>query len=143
MLFRSVGMVFLDKEVAGPRFNRMVGADANFRFGFTQITGLMAKSVSPVTTRAGSGNDMLGRIGVNYTSRQWRLNLRYQTIGTRFNDEMGFVPRQGVHNIDGRVGPRLRPRALRSWLRQMGPHWEYEVFTRQRDNSLEIGRAHV
>jgi hypothetical protein len=134
----DIGMVFLDKEVAGPRFNRMIGADANFRFGFTQITGLMAKSVSPVTTRAGSGNDALGRIGVNYTSRQWRLNLRYQTIGTRFNDEMGFVPRVGVNEVQAQVYRSLRPRWLPRWIREVSPHWVLNQFNRADGNALDM-----
>ena len=38
-----------------------------------------------------------------------RSNGRFDTIGARFNDEMGFVPRHGVDNAFIFVGRRFRP----------------------------------
>ena len=43
----DVGAVLLDKEASGPGFNRLAGADANFRFGYLQVNGFVAKSFSP------------------------------------------------------------------------------------------------
>src|SRR5258705_4715846 len=43
----DVGAVLLDKEVAGPDFNRLAGFDANFRFGDLIMNGFAAKTFSP------------------------------------------------------------------------------------------------
>ena len=37
----------------------------------------------------------------------------YQTIGARFNDEMGFVPRVGVDNAEVYLGTHFRPKRFR------------------------------
>ena len=83
----DVGAVLLDKEVAGPEFNRLVGFDANFRFGDLTMNGLAAKTFSPARTATGTGNEVTTRASTEYRNRQWRINARYSTIGDRFNDE--------------------------------------------------------
>ena len=49
------------------------------------------------------------RVGGRYEGRVWQANGRFDTIGARFNDEMGFVPRLGVDNAFLFVGRRFRP----------------------------------
>ena len=61
----------------------------------------------------------------------------YQTIGARFNDEMGFVPRVGVDNAEVYLGAHLRPKRFQSWLRETFPHFQIENFTKRDGGGLE------
>ncbi|MBI3048476.1 MAG: carbohydrate binding family 9 domain-containing protein [Acidobacteria bacterium] len=133
----DIGAVFLNKEQGGPHFNRIAGVDANFRFGDFSANAYLAKSFSPDPLARAIGNEFGSRAGFNYQSRTWQAQAGHSGIGERFNDEMGFVPRQGIHNFDGRFGRQVRPAAISKWLRQMQPHWEFDLFTRQRDGALE------
>jgi uncharacterized protein DUF5916/cellulose/xylan binding protein with CBM9 domain len=134
----DIGAVLLNKDENGAHFNRVAGVDANFRFGYLMLNGYVAKAFSPDTTGTPStGNEYTTRTGFRYEDREWRFEGGYSGVGNRFNDEMGFVPRLGVHYFDGWMGRRLRPLATSSWLRQMQPHMEYDVFTRQDTGRLE------
>jgi hypothetical protein len=133
----DIGAVLLNKEQDGPQFNRIAGADANFRFGYFSINGYAAKTFSPVALVADSGNAFATRAGVDYESREWRFQAGHGSVGERFNDELGFAPRLGVHNVDAWVGYRWRPASVSGWMRQMQPHWEFDMFTRQHDGGLD------
>jgi hypothetical protein len=119
----DIGAIVLDKEIAGPRFNRLAGFDTNFRFGDLQITGFAAKSFSPDQVTVGSGGDITARGNINYQSRTWRTTYRYTTIGERFNDELGFIPRVGIYEQYVQVWRSVRPRWLPRQIREFGPHW--------------------
>jgi hypothetical protein len=84
-----------------------------------------------------SGNAYANRAGFNYQSRTWQFQAGHSGIGARFNDEVGFVPRRGIDNFDGRFGRQVRPPALSKWLRQMQPHIELDLFLQQDDGTLE------
>ena len=134
----DIGAVLLNKELGGPHFNRVAGVDANFRFGFLTLNGYTAKTFSPDgSLLATTGNDFAQKAQFNYQSRTWQATSSYGGVGQRFHDELGFVPRQGVHNFDGRYGRYFRPARFSRWIRQTQPHYEFDVFTRQRDNRLE------
>jgi hypothetical protein len=133
----DIGVMVLNKEEAGSHFNRVAGLDANFRFGFLNLSTYAARSFSPEVLDPEPGNAFATRAAFDYQSPQWQAQAGYGGIGDRFDDEMGFVPREGVHNFDGRFGPRLRPRALSRWLRQTQPHYEFDVFTRQNGGGLD------
>ena len=120
----DVGVMLLDKEVNGPQFNRVAGADANFRFGSNvQLTAFAAKSFSPTPAAPAKGNSVTARGNFQYTSREWRTTLRYTTTGERFADELGFVPRVGVNDTYAQVWRSLRPHWLPRSIRELGPHW--------------------
>lgn len=127
----DIGAILLDKEEAGPHSNRVSGLDANFRFGFLTVNTYVAKSFSPSSTAPARGNAYATREGFNYQSRTWQAQAGHSGIGERFDDDMGYVPRRGIHNFDGRFGRYLRPAALSKWMRQMQPHVEFDVFRRQ------------
>ena len=133
----DIGAILLNKEQGGPQFNRVAGVDANFRFGDLSANAYLARSFSPDAMTSASGNTYASRAGFDYETRTWRFQSGYSGIGERFNDESGFVPRQGIHNYDGRLGRQVRPAAISKWLRQMQPHYEFDVFTRQHDGVLE------
>ena len=120
----------------------MAGLDANFRFGDLTVNTYIAKSFSPDLAlqdlASTSGNAYASRAGFNYQSRTaWQVQAGHSGIGERFNDEVGFVPRRGIDNFDGRFGRQIRPPALSNWLRQMQPHIELDLFLRQDDGTLE------
>jgi hypothetical protein len=133
----DIGVVFLNKDRNGPHFNRVAGTDANFRFGYLSLNGYVAKSFSPASLIADRGNAYATRAGMEYENREFRLQVGHGSIGERFNDELGFAPRLGVQNVDAWVGYRWRPASVSSWLRQMQPHWEFDMFSRQHDGGLE------
>ena len=133
----DVGAIVLDKEVTGPNFNRLVGADANFRFGNLQLTGFAVKSLSPVRATSVNGGSATARGNVQFTNRQWRTTLRYTTIGEAFNDELGFVPRVGVRDTYTQVWRSLRPKWLPHYIREVGPHWIVQQSNRLDGNTLD------
>ena len=133
----DIGAVLLDKEVAGPRFNRLAGFDGNFRFGDLQMNGFLAKSFSPAGATPTNGNDYTSRGIFAYQNRAWRINARYTKVGERFNDELGFIPRVGVDDVNGRIDRILRPRWLPRAIREFGPHWVLAQFNRQDGGALD------
>lgn len=137
----DIGVMVLNKETSGAHFNRVVGADANFRFFQNlDVNFATAKTFSPdgLPGLEGEGDDWYTKTSFNYNSNRLALRGGYQTIGERFNNEMGFVPRRGVRNAELHIGGRFRPqwRWTRGWLRETYPHWQVENFTTP-DGGLE------
>ena len=133
----DVGVVLLDKEQSGPAFNRMAGVDANFRFGGLSLSGYLAQTMSPAARVAASGNAFTSRANLIYQDRKWLLRGRFDGVGARFNDELGFVPRRGVNNEFTYVSRTFRSPRFPAWLREIRPHWQTDSFTRQQDGSLD------
>jgi hypothetical protein len=134
----DIGVMLLNKDTSGPHFNRVVGADANFRFFQNlDVNFAGARTFSP-RFGAAEGDDWYSKSSFNYNSNRLAFRGGYQTIGERFNNEMGFVPRRGVNNGELHIGGRFRPnwRWTRGWLRETYPHWQVENFTR-REGGLE------
>lgn len=133
----DIGVMMLNKDTSGPRFNRVLGADANFRFFQNLDLNLAgAKTFSPVTTTGSDGDDLYSKSSFNFRTNRFDARGGYQTIGDRFNNEMGFVPRRGVNNGELHLGARFRPTFARGWLRETYPHWQVENFAR-REGGLE------
>jgi hypothetical protein len=134
----DVGVMFLYKEPQGTNYNRGIGADVNFRF-FRDLTLNFAgaKSATPEERLPGSGDDWYSKSSFGYRGDVWETRGMYQTIGARFNDEMGFVPRVGVDNAEGYLGAHLRFKKYSSWLREFFPHFQIENFTRRDGGGLE------
>jgi Domain of unknown function (DUF5916)/Carbohydrate family 9 binding domain-like len=129
----DVGVMLLNKDNSGAHFNRVVGADANFRFFQNlDVNFAGAKTFSPEGA-ASSGDDWYSKSSFNYNSNRLALRGGYQTIGEHFNNEMGFVPRRGVNNGEMHVGARFRPQWnwVKGWLRESYPHWQIENFSRR------------
>ena len=132
----EIGAVLLNKEQASA-YNRMAGVDANFRFGFLQVNGFLAQTMSPEAAVGTTGNAVVGRANINYQSRAWQVRGKFDAVGTRFNDELGFVPRRGVNDAYTYLSRSIRSRRLPSWIREVRPHWLTDTFTRQQDGSLD------
>jgi len=134
----DIGAVLLNKEENGAGYNRVAGIDANFRFGFLNLNGYVAKTFSPQATQPGSGGDTAVRGSFNYQNRVWQFRGHFNGIGERFNDEMGFVPRQGVNNTLLYTGYTWRaPWFRKIGLRETRPHWQMDIYQRQNGEGLE------
>ena len=123
-----------DKEVMdSPHHNRVVGGDANFRFGqFTNVNAYLAKSISPGV----SDHTLAGRASINYQDLKWNFRTSLTNVEQNFINEMGFVPRQGVRKLAGYVGRTFRPEGVRSWLRSIGPHAQID-YVLNKDGQLD------
>jgi len=134
----DLGVMFLNKEPQGDHYNRGFGADANFRFfrDFT-LNFAGAKSATPAARIPGEGDDWYSKSSFGYRGAVIETRGMYQTIGARFNDEMGFVPRVGIDNAEGYFGLHLRPKRLQGWLRETFPHFQIENFTKRDGGGLE------
>jgi hypothetical protein len=134
----DVGLVLMNKDEAGPRYNRVAGVDANFRFGFLSLNGYAAQTFSPEIIVPGSGDNFAARGNFNYQTRTWQVRGHYNAIGVRFNDELGFVPRVGVDNMLLFAGRTFRPRWLsKLGIRETRPHWQMDRFRRRDGSGLE------
>ena len=134
----DVGVMFINKDPQGGLYNRAVGGDANFRFfrDFT-LNFAAARSDTPVARIPGEGQDWYSKSSFGYRGAVLETRGMYQTIGARFNDEMGFVPRVGVDNAEGYFGLHLRPKRFQGWMRETFPHFQVENFTRRDGRGLE------
>jgi Domain of unknown function (DUF5916)/Carbohydrate family 9 binding domain-like len=119
----DVGFIVLNKDTDGAGYNRVVGADANFRFFENLNLNLSAaRSFSPTAVILGGGRESMGNAGLHFRDSRWELQATYVRIGERFNDEMGFVPRTGIAKFDSTYGARFRPKRPSKWLRELFPH---------------------
>ena len=127
----DVGVMVLNKDPSGPAYNRVVGADANFRFFRNlNVNGLVANSFSPDSVVGSSGSDLVQRGGFSYRGTVLDTRAAYTLTGSRFNDELGFIPRTGIGRTDAYVGLHLRSQRYPKWLREFFPHYQIVNVTR-------------
>ncbi len=134
----DIGLMALNKDQSGAHYNRVVGADANLRFFRSlEINGFGAKTFSPPDAVGGRGEDLAAQAGGRWHDSSWDARALYLSIGDRFNDEMGFVPRVGIDKVEVGVGPMIRPGATSGWLREISPRWQLIDIARRRDGALD------
>jgi hypothetical protein len=124
----DVGAIVTSRDASGSSedFNRVLGADANFRFfRYFSINGFAAKSETPGETR----NQGASKAGVGWEDSKKRLQASVMHIGDGFRDDLGFVRRTGVLRTFYDVAFMPQPQALRRHsIRQLEPHgrvWTY------------------
>lgn len=117
----DIGIMMTNKEVSGADYNRVLGTDANFRFGQAfSIDGYLAKSFS---LKAGKDTKNLAyNAGLNYQDGTFDITARYTGIQENFTNEMGFVPRTGIRKFWGFAAYSWRPEPIRKWVRSLRPH---------------------
>ena len=127
----DIGVMLLNKESAGSHYNRVFGTDANFRFfGDLTFNASMAKTLSPVSVVGSQGRDTSVQLASRFRDPLWDVRVQHVTIGERFNNELGFVPRVGINKVGGFIGTHIRPARTSGWLREIFPHWQYDSVTR-------------
>ncbi len=113
-----VGGILINKESVNgsDHYNRTFGADTNLALGENlQITSFIAKTSTPGL----EGKDMAWYGRIAYRDPAWNVWLNYVDVQDHFNDEVGFVQRQGVRTTKAYFGPTPRPG--KAHIRMMEP----------------------
>jgi hypothetical protein len=137
----DIGVMFVNTELMkSAHFNRVLGFDANFRFGqYLSVNGFLAKSF----TQGVNGSDFAGRFSTRYRDSKWDLFASYTSIQEDFIDELGFVPRKGVHKLYGQFGRTFRPERIRRFVRELGYHNHFDyLMDRHGDLTIRHGVDH-
>ena len=124
----DVGAIFMNRQsnVSGD-YNRVVGADANFRFlRYLSWNSFFAKSETP----GRSGGDLAWKTSLGWEDSFHHYQYSILNIDEDFTADIGFVRRTGVrkHFVDAGVRPRP------AWLRKFGfrefhPHTRLSRYT--------------
>lgn len=89
----TVGLIGLNKDPEGSRYNRGLGFDWDLAFGGGwQSSGFVAQTETPGL----EGSDSAYSADLIYSNKLLRLRHRYTDIGENFNPEMGFLTRAGI-----------------------------------------------
>ncbi len=126
----DIGAIFLSRQsTASGDYNRVYGADANFRFHRAlSINGFLAKSETPGVV----DGQMSGKGSIVWNDNFIHTQYSLLSVGDNFRDDIGFVKRTGIrkHFVD--FGVRPRPAALRKYgIRELHPHTRYNIYTDQ------------
>ena len=124
----DIGAIVTSRDASGSSqdFNRVLGADANFRFfRYFSVNGFAAKSETPGETR----NQGASKAAIGWEDSKMRLQTSVLHIGDGFRDDLGFVRRTGVLRTFFDAAFLPQPAALRRHgIRQIEPHgrvWTY------------------
>ena len=120
----DVGVMMTNKElVDSTHYNRVIGADANLRFGQAlSAYTYLARTFSPSATRG----QLAMRGALHYFDNAWDLRGSYTDIQEDYINEMGFVPRQGIRKFSSIYGRALRPQKYRGMFRRLFPHFSVD-----------------
>ena len=134
----DIGVMFLNKSARADD-NRVAGLDANFRFFQNLNINLnVVQTSTPAGQVNAKGDDNLQtKAGFTWRNRTYEARAGYQTVGTRFNDEMGFIPRTGVNNTTLYGALHLRPTFWSRWVREAFPHWQFQQVERRDTGQLD------
>src|SRR4051794_3862437 len=126
----DVGAIFLSRQsTSSGDFNRVYGADANFRFHRAlSINGFIAKSETPGVT----DGQMSGKGSIVWNNNVLHTQYSLLSVGDNFRDDIGFVKRTGIRKHFADFGVRPRPATLRKYgIRELHPHTRYNIYTDQ------------
>ena len=124
----DIGAIVMSRQAAGDSgdFNRVAGADANFRvLKSLSLNGFAAWSETPGESRRQTS----AKASIGWEDSRLRAQYSVMNVGEGFRADMGFVRRTGVtrHFLDW--ASFLQPEALRRrGIRQLQPHartWIY------------------
>lgn len=121
----TAGVFFLNKA-RGPTSNRLAGAD--LRFYPTRALNIDGMFIQSDKTGVGAGAAWRG--GAQYTSGLSQYTLQYTSLGDAFQDDLGFIPRQGVDILNAGVLRRLRPKAVAPTIREVRLELPYGRYIR-------------
>lgn len=95
-----IGMMALSRQSARDLYSRALGVDGIWNVSQTvRLDASAARSFSP----GADGDGTAGDVGF-ILNREWiDVALRYTSIDSSFNPQMGFVQRPGIRNSDGAV----------------------------------------
>jgi len=107
----SVGVIASFGDQLGRAGSWMTGADFTFQTSHFRGDKNFSASVWGLTNRRADleGDKNAYGFGVEYPNDLWELQLNSARLGDGFDPSLGFVPRNGVHVWNGRIGFRPRP----------------------------------
>ena len=103
----DVGAIFLSRQsTASGDYNRVYGADANFRFfRALSLNGFLAKSETPGVV----GGELSGKGSIVWNDNFVHTQYSLLSVGDNFRDDIGFVKRTGIRKHFADFGVRPRP----------------------------------
>jgi hypothetical protein len=139
----NVGAVFVNRQgtgdlAPGNDYNRAYGLDAAWQA--TPNGKLFAFIARTDSTDARGGSDYAGRVFYNFTNNLVQMSGGYSQVGERFNPEVGFLPRRGYRNPEGRVFLTYQPKRWK-WIRRISPHVSQTAHFGF-DDELQTSRGH-
>ncbi len=122
----SASVFYLGKE-RGSVSNRAGGGDLRFNIRrVLDIDGLWMRSA-----KTGVGGGDASRLGFMFDSTLNRFSASYTALGRNFRDDLGFIPRPGVHIANASAARRIRPALTYKWVREYRAELPYARFTRK------------
>ncbi len=143
----SFGGIFVNRQGTGSYsgdndWNRAYGVDANLAVtANSRVFAFIAGTTSPETATVG-GTDTAGRIFYDFRNNLWQLSGGYSQVGSRFNPEVGFLPRRGYRRPEVRAFLTYQPKKWQ-WIRRISPHANYDGFFDIGNGDVQSGRAHL
>jgi hypothetical protein len=140
----SYGGIYVGRYATGSigpamtKWNSAFGLDANLQVDANQrVSAFLARTESP----GALGGDFAGRAFYNFTNNLWQVSGGYSQVGTRFNPEVGFLPRRGYRRPELRVFFQPQPKRI-PWIRRVAPHYSYNSYYGF-DGRLQSSSMHV
>ena len=109
----------------GPEANRLVGSDVRIITRRLDLDALVMRS-----TKTGVGSGLSWRTGLIYDTDATRYAASYTSLGERFRNDLGFMPRQAVDIATASVARRFRPEATYRVVREYRPELRLDRFTK-------------
>ncbi|MFN8061406.1 MAG: DUF5916 domain-containing protein [Vicinamibacterales bacterium] len=141
----NFGGIFVGRVASGDRagsnnWNRSYGVDSAIQ---TTRNGklflMLARTDSPETN---GGSDGAGRATYTYSNALWNGYVQYMQVGTRFNPEVGFLPRRGFREVEGRAFLTYDPKDPKyDWIRRVSPHISQNIYYGF-DGQVQSARGH-
>lgn len=129
----DIGVLIVNKQEDGGRFNRTYGADVNLNFfTYLDVSGYLLKTETPGI----DDQDMAGNFRISWRDNLLDLEGSYLTIQDNFNAEVGFVPRRGMRKSSTELSLTPRPEERIPWIREFRPSVQLDYITDQ-ENVLE------
>ena len=144
----SFGGIFVNRQGTGSHagsdnWNRAYGVDANIALSQnSRLFAFIAGTTSPDSLAATPGTDTAGRVFYDFRNNLWQISGGYSQVGSRFNPEVGFLPRRGYRRPEGRVFLQYQPKRWQ-WIRRISPHVSYDAYHDIETNDMQTARAHL
>ena len=112
-------------------YNRTFGLDSKFRLWENlRIDSFLAGTRTPGL----DGEDLAGRIWLEWKTNLVEARSGYLAIGENFNAEVGFVRRRDIRKSDSSFG--FRPRPKNPWIRELFPNLRIQYVTDHENHLL-------
>jgi hypothetical protein len=141
----NIGAIFVGRAATSDRggsenWNRSYGLDSAIQTSNNgKLFLMMARTDSP--TKNG-GSDYAGRATYTYTNPLINGHVQYAQVGERFNPDVGFLPRRGFREVEGRMFFTYKPKSpSRQWIRAFSPHVSQNAYFGF-DNQIQTSRGH-